>query len=273
MSIPLPQTNKKRRRHRAHKSPREENLEPTISVTLLTNSNSRKIHFGTKKIKTSLKKPVTPSLPEFRKNVAALRLSLTFRFTPFPSTVRSHIIYPTWKMKFLNSAKMIINLSNKICKQTRMCHMCYDYKQFKANHAIRKVYFRKIPKYPEGTFRLWCRCTFCRRSQFLKGMHVKDFVDNDRRLLPHPAELGYEIPIKGLCKEAERWNGMRRVRDIKRFEIYDCAMTANPKYEMDRHDPLINQLSRTECTKCCGRKYLPDGVLPPSKEYPLDEEL
>lgn len=102
---------------------------------------------------------------------------------------------------------------------------------------------------------------------------MKDFVDDDRQPLPHPADLGYEIPIQGLCEDAKRWNEIRRVRDIKKFKTYVCAIAANPRYKRDTHDSTANELSRIECVKYCGRKYLPDGRLPPSKEYPLDEEL
>lgn len=66
---------------------------------------------------------------------------------------------------------------------------------------------------------------------------------------------------------------MQQIREIKKFRTYGCARTANPKYERDRHNTIANELSRAECTKCCGRKYLPDGALPPPIEDPHDEEL
>lgn len=197
-------------------------------------------------------------------NIKNLGIKRDFYLEDMPKE-KLEIIYPSWKLKFLDSVKIIITVYPYDCKIgtdkgiKKLCDVCGALTYGKT-HKKRKVYFRKIPKYPTSTFRIRCECFYCHKKKIDLGLKTNKFYwqfFKKKVFHPEPEDIPLETKFK-MCFEARRWNQVQDVRKYRRME-YGCWGPERRFYygeengRLDltwREDFLASQLDLDESNFC-----------------------
>lgn len=132
------------------------------------------------------------------------------------------LLYPDWKMKFLQTVKLIITTEGKLCKKgfsgesRKVCEVCLAFKDIE-HHRDRKVQFRTVPTYPPGTFKLKCECLFCHKKKTELGLvRPVSYFQFHKTLVTHPTDLSIANKFK-ICFEARRWNAETNVHRYRKL--------------------------------------------------------
>lgn len=158
------------------------------------------------------------------------------------------LLYPTWKIGFLNTIKLIVTTEGKPCRKgfsgesRKVCEACLAFSDIE-HHIDRKVQFRTTPVYPLGTYKLKCECLFCHKKKTELGLvRPTSYFQFYKTLVTHPTDLSVANKFK-ICFEARRWNTETNVHKYRK--LTNGCWVADWKYfwqQFNDQDPEYGEI-------------------------------